>query len=49
MNAVRVLRDACRDAGAALLVVSHDPALESHFERRIRLAAAAATEAEVAA
>jgi putative ABC transport system ATP-binding protein len=37
LNAVRVLRDACRDEGAALLVVSHDPALESHFARRERL------------
>ena len=45
MNAVRVLRDACRDAGAALLVVSHDPALEPHFERRMRLATAAASTA----
>ncbi len=37
MNAVRVLRDACRDAGAALLVVSHDPALVAHFPRFVRL------------
>jgi putative ABC transport system ATP-binding protein len=37
VNAVRVLRDACREQGAALLVVSHDPSLESHFERRERL------------
>lgn len=37
LNAVRVLRDACRDEGAALLIVSHDPALESHFARRERL------------
>lgn len=36
-NAVRVLRDACREQGAALLVVSHDPALEQHFARRERL------------
>jgi putative ABC transport system ATP-binding protein len=36
-NAVRVLRDACREERAALLVVSHDPALESHFARRERL------------
>lgn len=36
-NAVRVLRDACREQGAALLVVSHDPALESHFSRIERL------------
>jgi ABC-type lipoprotein export system ATPase subunit len=37
LNAVRVLRDACREQGAALLVVSHDPSLESHFARRERL------------
>ncbi len=37
VNAVRVLRDACREQGAALLVVSHDPSLESHFVRRERL------------
>ncbi|MDI9405009.1 MAG: ABC transporter ATP-binding protein [Limnohabitans sp.] len=37
LNAVRVLRDACRDEGAALLVVSHDPTLEAHFARRERL------------
>jgi putative ABC transport system ATP-binding protein len=36
-NAVRVLRDACREQGASLLVVSHDPSLESHFARRERL------------
>ena len=36
-NAVRVLRDACREQGAALLVVSHDPSLEAHFARRERL------------
>lgn len=34
LNAVRVLRDACREQGAALLVVSHDPSLAQHFERR---------------
>lgn len=36
-NAIRVLRDACREHGAALLVVSHDPLLESHFKRVERL------------
>jgi len=47
VNAIRVLRDACREQGAALLVVSHDPALESHFtriERLPELVAAAHTE-----
>lgn len=42
-NAVRVLREACRAQGAALLVVSHDPSLEAHFARRERLDAVAAT------
>ncbi len=37
INAVRILRDACREQGAALLVVSHDPSLEAHFARRERL------------
>ena len=37
LNAVRVLRDACREQGAALLVVSHDPSLEAHFARRYTL------------
>ena len=37
VNAVRVLRDACREQGAALLVVSHDPSLEAHFARKERL------------
>lgn len=36
-NAIRVLRDACREHGAALLVVSHDPLLEAHFGRVERL------------
>ena len=39
IDAIRVLRDACREQGAALLVVSHDPALESHFARIERLSA----------
>jgi len=42
VNAIRVLRDACREQGAALLVVSHDPALESHFARIERLASLSA-------
>jgi putative ABC transport system ATP-binding protein len=44
-NAVRVLRDACREQGAALLVVSHDPTLEAHFARRERLGSAATASA----
>lgn len=42
LNAIRVLRDACREQGAALLVVSHDPSLEAHFARRERLTKAGA-------
>ncbi|MBI1302390.1 MAG: ATP-binding cassette domain-containing protein [Phycisphaera sp.] len=49
VNALRVLRDACREQGAALLVVSHDPAVEPHFPRVERLGAAASAHAEVAA
>jgi ABC-type lipoprotein export system ATPase subunit len=37
VNAVNVLRNACREQGAALLVVSHDPSLEQHFARKNRL------------
>ena len=36
-NAVKILRTACREQGAALLVVSHDPSLELLFQRRERL------------
>ena len=43
VNAVRVLRDACREQGAALLVVSHDPSLETHFARIERLQALVAS------
>ncbi|MCE2884163.1 MAG: ABC transporter ATP-binding protein [Planctomycetaceae bacterium] len=49
LNAVRVLRDACRDEGAALLVVSHDPSLESHFARRERLESLRAPESSSSA
>lgn len=31
--ALNLIKDACREAGAALLCVSHDPAAEEHFER----------------
>lgn len=44
VNAVRILRDACREQGAALLIVSHDPALEAHFARRERLESLRASE-----
>lgn len=44
VNAVRILRDACREQGAALLIVSHDPALEPHFARRERLESLRKTE-----
>jgi len=36
-NAVKILRTACREQGAALLVVSHDPMLEVLFPRQERL------------
>ena len=48
LNAVNLLRDACREQGAALLVVSHDPALEAHFARRERLEALHAPAKEAA-
>lgn len=35
--AIELIRTACRDKGAALLCVSHDPALGEQFERRIGL------------
>jgi putative ABC transport system ATP-binding protein len=49
VNALRVLRDACREQGAALLVVSHDPAVESHFARVERLGSAPVARTEAAA
>jgi len=48
LNAVNLLRDACREQGAALLVVSHDPSLEAHFARRERLESLHATSQEAA-
>lgn len=36
-NAIDLLIDSCASAGAALLCVSHDPRLERHFERTLRL------------
>lgn len=35
--AIDLLRDTCRAEGAALLVVSHDPALVGRFDRAIRI------------
>lgn len=35
--AMDLIQQTCRDTGAALLCVSHDPSLESRFARRIRL------------
>ena len=49
VNALRVLRDACREQGAALLVVSHDPAVEPHFARVERLGSAPVAREEAAA
>jgi ABC-type lipoprotein export system ATPase subunit len=35
--AINLIKDACRESGAALVCVSHDPAMAARFERRIRL------------
>jgi len=35
--AVELIQSACAEAGAALLCVSHDPAMAERFERRVRL------------
>ena len=37
-NAMRLIQDACRDLGAALLCVSHDPAMPGRFPRAVALA-----------
>ena len=37
--AMKLIRKACSEAGAALLCVSHDPAMAAEFERRVDLAA----------
>jgi ABC-type lipoprotein export system ATPase subunit len=36
--AMDLIQNACRDSGAALLCVSHDPAMQPRFERRASLA-----------
>jgi len=36
-GAAELIREACRASGAALLCVSHDPALHDRFERRVAL------------
>lgn len=36
-GAMDVIQGACRERGAALLCVSHDPSMAARFERRIRL------------
>lgn len=36
-NAMDLIQHACRDAGAALLCVSHDPSMADRFERRASL------------
>ncbi|MFI4917515.1 MAG: ABC transporter ATP-binding protein [Phycisphaerales bacterium JB060] len=40
-TAIELIKDACAEAGAALLCVSHDPAAAAHFERVEDLAALA--------
>ena len=37
--ALELLREGCREEGAALLLVSHDPAVIERFERRVELPA----------
>lgn len=44
--AMDLIQQTCRDEGAALLCVSHDPALEARFTRRIRLEDVNAARAE---
>lgn len=36
-TAITLIQDACREAGAALLCVSHDPAMGPRFQRQVRL------------
>ncbi len=36
-NAMKLIQDACRAKGAALLCVSHDPSMADRFQRRERL------------
>jgi ABC-type lipoprotein export system ATPase subunit len=44
--AVNLLQTACRSAGAALLCVSHDPALPAQFSRHVSMREISATTAE---
>lgn len=46
--AIELIKDACAEAGAALLCVSHDPSAESHFDRVEDLASLAEPAAELA-
>lgn len=46
--AIELIKDACAEAGAALLCVSHDPSAESHFDRVEDLASLAESAAEPA-
>ena len=43
-NAIALLQEICRERGAALLLTSHDPSLESSFERVIRFSDLARSE-----
>ncbi|MCP4939124.1 MAG: hypothetical protein GY921_08065 [Phycisphaeraceae bacterium] len=43
-NAVALLQEICKERGAALLLTSHDPSLESAFEHVIRFAELAGVE-----
>ncbi len=37
VNAIGLIQEACRETGAALLCVSHDPGMADRFERRMAL------------
>lgn len=47
-RAVDLIRDTCREAGAALLLVTHDPAIAARVGKTVRMAELARTTAEVA-
>lgn len=36
-GAIELIKDVCKESGAALVCVSHDPSMSERFERRVRL------------
>jgi putative ABC transport system ATP-binding protein len=48
LSAMELIQGACRESGAALLCVSHDPAMKERFERRASLAELAGDAPQVA-